>query len=178
MPNYFTVGEIIWYLSPILNPLASSCEPGAQDFPSLTLTRTGLVRVHPTTQGFLGGCPEATRRPTGARAEGLSFFFDPDSDGASSGSTISSLKKQKTSAHTGTRFFVYGRNGGPDGSRTHDLFIANEALSQLSYWPTKATILTKEFQKNKPVLRVFSRRLYDACIFLIFPFSVSYATTS
>lgn len=30
---------------------------------------------------------------------------------------------------------VSGEFGGPDGDRTHDLYIANVALSQLSYRP-------------------------------------------
>lgn len=37
------------------------------------------------------------------------------------------------------RFFekIWREESGADGSRTHDLFVANEALSQLSYSPKK-----------------------------------------
>ena len=31
----------------------------------------------------------------------------------------------------------WGKSGGADGDRTHDLSVANAALSQLSYGPTR-----------------------------------------
>ena len=46
------------------------------------------------------------------------------------------LRVQGTAISPSSTTYIKTKNGGADGDRTHDLQIANLALSQLSYCPT------------------------------------------